>query len=276
MPSTNSAAMPISMPSQGYFSRSVRQAVRPARKSASPAAPVVSKSMPSAPAATIASATKSMSSTSISQASSWARAGLVDLAHGQELRPVGDGAVGLRVAAQVGHGAVLHRVSEQVLGDLHGLAFMGDVGLDRLVGVVDLPELDHVDAEQGFVALQVLHAVSDVLGAGAVVAEHDLVADVDGGEARRRGVDVEQVVELVLNELRDLGLLGRELGAGLEIGLDLGARHLDERPVTHAGRDLGLHWHHLRGSSGSTARLYRTAEGVRHRTAPAPRLTLPA
>ena len=28
--------------------------------------------------------------------------------------------------------------------------------------------------------------------------EHDLVAHVDAGEARRRGVDVEQVVELVV------------------------------------------------------------------------------
>ncbi len=72
MPSTNSLAMPISMPRCGYFSRSLRQAVRAARKSASPAAPVVSMSMPSAPASIIASATKSMSSTSIPQASTWA------------------------------------------------------------------------------------------------------------------------------------------------------------------------------------------------------------
>ena len=57
MPSTNSLAMPISMPSHGYFSRSLRQAVRAARKSASPAAPVVSMSMPSVPAATMWSAT---------------------------------------------------------------------------------------------------------------------------------------------------------------------------------------------------------------------------
>ena len=72
MPRTNSLAMPISMPSHGYFSRSWRQAVRAARKSASPAAPVVSMSMPSAPASIMASATKSMSSTSIPQASTWA------------------------------------------------------------------------------------------------------------------------------------------------------------------------------------------------------------
>ena len=130
------------------------------------------------------------------------RAGFVDLAQRQQLGPVGDGAVRLRVAAQVGHGAVLHRVGEQVLGDLHRLRLVGDVGLDRLVRVVDLPELDHVDAEQRLVALQVLHPVADVLGAGAVVGQDDLVADVDGGEARRRGVDVEQVVELVLRERR--------------------------------------------------------------------------
>ena len=109
-----------------------------------------------------------------------------------------------------------------------------------LVRVVDLPELDHVDAEQRLVALQVLHAVADVLGAGAVVAQHHLVADVHGGEPGRRRVDVEQMVELVLRELGDLGLLGRDLGACLEIRLDLGAGHLDERPVTHARGDPGL------------------------------------
>jgi len=137
---------------------------------------------------------------------------------------------------------------------------VGHVGLDRLVGVVDLPELDHVDAEQRFVALQVLHAVADVLGAGPVVGQDDLVADVDGGEARRGGVDVEQVVELVLRELRHLGLLGRELGACFEIGLDLGAGHLDERPVTHTGWDPGFQRHHLRASCGSTVRRMAAAE----------------
>ena len=50
----------------------MRQAVRPARKSASPAAPVVSMSMPSAPASIMWSATKLMSLTSMSQASSCA------------------------------------------------------------------------------------------------------------------------------------------------------------------------------------------------------------
>ena len=169
---------------------------------------------------------------------------------------------------------------------------MGHIGLDRLVGVVDLPELEHIDAEQGFVALQVLHAVADVLGAGAVVAEHHLVADVDRGEARRRGVDLEQMVELVLCELGDLGLLGRDLRAGFEIGLDLGARHLDERAIAHTSGDLGfqtaspphLMWvarsthrrprtrrHHLCGDkvdrfrSTPHAQLYRRAKGRRHR-----------
>ncbi len=254
MPSTNSLAMPISMPRYGYFSRSLRQAVRAARKSASPAAPVVSMSMPSAPASIMASATKLMSSTSIAAGLDLGVARLVDLAHRQQLGPVRDGAVRLRVAAQVGHGAVLHRVGEQRLGDLHGLALVGDVGLDGLVGVVGLPELDHVDAEQRLVALQVLHAVADVLGPGAVVAQHHLVTDVDRGEARRRCVDVEQVIEFILRELGDLGLLGRDPGAILEIRLDLRTSHLDERPVTHASGDLGFQQHHLRDSSGSTAR----------------------
>ncbi len=187
------------------------------------------------------------------------RAGLVDLAQRQQLGPVGDGSVGLRVAAQVGHRAVLHGVGAQHLGDLHGLPLVGDVGLDRLVGVVDLPELDDVDAEHLLERLQVLHAVADVLGPRAVVAHDDLVADVDGGEARRRGVDVEQVVELVLGERVALGPLGRLLRAVFEIGLDLGAGHLDERTVTHASRDLGFQAHHLH----CFARARRRATAVR-------------
>jgi len=76
-------------------------------------------------------------------------------------------------------------MGQQGLGDLHALALMSPVGLDRLVRVVDLPELDHIDAEQRLVALQVLDTIADVLGPGAVVRHDDLVTDVDGGEARR-------------------------------------------------------------------------------------------
>ena len=135
-------------------------------------------------------------------APTWASRASSILPSGSSSDQLGMGPSGLRVAAQVGHGAVLHRVGEQALGDLHALALVRHVDLDGLVRVVDLPELDHVDADERLVALQVLHAVADVLGPGAVVAQHDLVADVDGGEARRRGVDVEQVIELVLRERR--------------------------------------------------------------------------
>ena len=172
-------------------------------------------------------------------------AGLVDLHERQQLGPVGNGPVGLGVTAEVGHRAVLHGVRAEHLGDLHRLALVGHVGLDGLVRVVDLPELDHVDADDLLVGLQVLHPIADVLGPGAVVAHDDFFADVDGGEARRRGVDVEQVVVLVLRERLGLGPLGRLLRAVFDIGLDLGAGHLDERAVTHAGSDLGFQTHHL-------------------------------
>ena len=253
MPSTNSLAMPISMPSHGYFSRSCRQAVSPAKKSASPAAPVVSKSMPSVPASTMCVGDEVDVFDEHLRRLDLGDAGLVDLHQRQQLRPVVDRPVGLGVAPQVGHRAVLHRVGEQRLGDLHRLLLVRDVGLDRLVGVVDLPQLDHVDAERLLVGLQVLHPVADVLGPGAVVAHHDLVADVDRREARRRGVDVEKVVELVLRERVALGPLRRLPGALQEIGLDLGPGHLDERPVTHAGRDLRFQAHHLHCSGWAGA-----------------------
>ena len=58
---------------------------------------------------------------------------------------------------------------------------------------------------------------------------------------RARGVDVEQVVELVLGERRDLGLARRRLRRVLEVGAQLAARHLDHVAVPHAGRDLRFH-----------------------------------
>ena len=51
------------------------------------------------------------------------RAGFVDAAQRQQLGPVGHRPVGLRVAAQVGHGAVLqrHRRQQLCLAHQHGL-----------------------------------------------------------------------------------------------------------------------------------------------------------
>ena len=57
MPSTNSLAMPIWILQSGYLARMRSMALRAARKSASPAAPAVSRLMPSAPASYMPSAT---------------------------------------------------------------------------------------------------------------------------------------------------------------------------------------------------------------------------
>ena len=91
MPSTNSEAMPSSMLRSGQASRSRRTALSTARKSASPAAPVVSKFMPSAPASHIASPMRTMSSSDSAAASSWA-------ARASSMRPSG------RSCDQLGHG----------------------------------------------------------------------------------------------------------------------------------------------------------------------------
>ncbi|MBE0528901.1 MAG: hypothetical protein IH629_06845, partial [Thermoleophilia bacterium] len=72
MPRTYSLAMPSSMPMPGWRSLIVSIALRVARKSPSPAAPAVSKSMPSAPASHMPSATNTMSSTAWSIAATWA------------------------------------------------------------------------------------------------------------------------------------------------------------------------------------------------------------
>ncbi len=74
------------------------------------------------------------------------RAGLVDPAQRHELRPVGRWAVRLRVAAQVRHGAVVERHHRLLLRVLEHLRLEREDGAHRLVRVVVVPELDHVGA----------------------------------------------------------------------------------------------------------------------------------
>ena len=70
MPRTNSPAMPSCTPIVGYFLRMISVARSVAQNSGSPEAPVVSKSMASAPASYITSAMRTASWTAISAASS--------------------------------------------------------------------------------------------------------------------------------------------------------------------------------------------------------------
>ena len=64
--------------------------------------------------------------------------------------------------------------------------------------------------------------------AGAVEAEDDLVAVVDGAELGRRGEDVEQVVDLVDGQRRDLGPLDRRLDPGVDVGAHLAPGQAEE------------------------------------------------
>ena len=109
MPSTNSLAMPIWMPRSGYLARMRSMALRAARKSASPAAPAVSRSMPSAPASAHALGDVDDVVDGELHRLLLGGARLVDAAQRQQLRPVGDRAVGHGVAPEVGHGAVAAR-----------------------------------------------------------------------------------------------------------------------------------------------------------------------
>ena len=70
-------------------------------------------------------------------------------------------------------------------------------------------ELDGVGAQVLLVVLQVVDAGAHVLAAAAVVAQRDLVADVDGAEARAAAEDVDQVRDLVVGERLHLGALDR-------------------------------------------------------------------
>ncbi len=172
---------------------------------------------------------------------------LVDLHLRQQLRPVAAGTVGRRVAAQVGLGAVVHRHREAFLRLLHELLLEGHDGLHGLVRVVDVKELDSVVRQHLLAGIQRVDAAAELRRAAAVLGEHDLVADVDAGEARRRGEDVEQMVEFVGGEGRHLAPARRRLRALLELGLDLAAGRFDQRAVAHAGQYLRFHQRHLRG-----------------------------
>ena len=173
------------------------------------------------------------------------RAGLGDLAQRQQLVPVVARAVRLGVQAQVGHDAVLQRRDGAQLRVVHVLGLVGQDRAHDLERVVADAELQQVGAHPLLVGLQVLDARRVRLHAGAVAAEHDLLADVDADEAQRRRVDLEQVVDLVVGQRRHLGALGRDLRPRHEIGADLAARQMREGAVAHAGRHPGLVRHTL-------------------------------
>lgn len=94
-------------------------------------------------------------------------------------------------------------------------------------------ELAGVGGEALLVLEQGAHAASLLRRAAAVEAEDDFVADVDGAEARRAGEDVEEVLQLVGLERRQLGPGGggHRLRALLELGAKLAASERHRRAV---------------------------------------------
>ena len=227
-----------------------------ARNSGSPEAPVVSQSMASAPASILRVGEVDHVEHRHLDGLFLGGARLGDAAPRQELVPVVAGTVGLGVEAQVGHDPVLQRRHGGKLRVVHVLGLVGEDGAHHLERVVADAELEQVGAHPLLVGLQVLDAGGVRLHAGAVAGQHDLVAHVDAGEARRRGVDVEQMIDLVGGKRRHLGPLGRRLGAGLQLGPDLAAGEPHEHAVGHARRHPPFTAHALPPpSSGLALRL---------------------
>ena len=166
---------------------------------------------------------------------------LLDAGLRQQLRPVGRRPVGARIQTQVGHGAVHQRHGQHRLGVLHVLRLERQDGPDGLERVVDVSELDGVGPEHLLVDEQVLRARADHFGARAVVGEHDLVADVHGGEPGRRRPDLEQMVELRLRQWRHLGAFSGGPCPLLELRAEPAAGHVSEPAVTQARRQCLLH-----------------------------------
>ncbi len=105
-------------------------------------------------------------------------------AHGREqLRPVAARTVRVRVATEVGLGAVVHGDGDPLLRLLHRLLLAAHDRLDRLERVVDVEELAGVRREALLVLQQRVDAAALLRRAAAVETEDDLVPDVDGAEA---------------------------------------------------------------------------------------------
>ena len=166
---------------------------------------------------------------------------LVDAHRRQQLRPVAARPVGVRVAAEVGLGAVVHGDGDPLLRLLHRLLLGADDGLDRLVRVVDVVELAGVGAEALLVLHQRVDAAALLRRAAAVEAEDDLVPDVDGGEARAAGEDVQEVIELVRAQLGRARPGGGRARALLELALELAARQRDGGAVPLTRHDPRFH-----------------------------------
>ena len=95
MPSTHSPAMPISMPASGHVAWICFTALRVASRSPSPAAAEVSKSRPSAPASSMASATYTMSRVACTPASTCEARASAILPSGSSSDQLGHGPSGM-------------------------------------------------------------------------------------------------------------------------------------------------------------------------------------
>jgi len=104
-----------------------------------------------------------------------------------------------------------------------------------------VPQLDRVGAVMVLVEDLLHDRVAEVAVAGAVEAEHNLVAAVDRAELRRRAEDVQEMRDLVGAERRHLCPAHSGLDALVKIRLDLGLRHQSARAVAETRRKALCH-----------------------------------
>jgi len=177
--------------------------------------------------------------------------GLFYLAGRQEVAWVAKGAVRREVEPQVRHGPVEHRSHGGKESPFEVGLLLRYYGLDHLVRIVDMAELDGVLCEGPFHEVETLdatHAQAEPTAAG--VGIESLVAGVLGGDHLTAGRDthhaggvqeeVEQPVDLVLGERRYLSAVGGVLRTGDEILSDLVAGHVHQPAVAGA---CSICWH---------------------------------
>ena len=175
-------------------------------------------------------------------------AGGLDLAAREQVGRVGERPVRLRVEAEVGHRPVEHGDDGGEQRLLHAGRLEGDDRLDRLVRVVGVADLHGVEAEGALEDAEALLAAQRQADAAgelrrvervdrAVLGQDDLVAGLDAHDAARVGEQVDQPVDLVLLERRDLAALDGVGRAGLEVVAQLLRRELGHVAVAHARAD---------------------------------------
>ncbi len=173
-------------------------------------------------------------------------ASLVHLHHAEQIGRVDVGTVRCVVQAHVGHRAVEDREHRGGQKALDGDLVERDHRLGRLEGVVDPAELHGVEGEHafedfhgGFATYRKVGTARELRGDERarrfVLGQWDFVTGFDADHAPGCREDLDELVDLVVFENRDLALVSGVFGRLDDVLAQFVGSHLDGLAVTHPG-----------------------------------------